>query len=116
MSHKTKECMERPRKKGAKLTHKHIAPDEKIQNVALETWDSKRDRWNGYEAGEYAKVVDRYEKVEALRRETKKKQEVERRYKQTEDLREDEDKIDDAEDTGALLAYQKLLFRLLKVV
>ncbi|GMH33989.1 hypothetical protein BSKO_01823 [Bryopsis sp. KO-2023] len=100
MTHATKECMERPRKRGAKLTSKHIAPDEKIQNVALETWDSKRDRWNGYEAAEFAKVVDRYEKVEALRREAKKKQEVERRYKQKEGIPDDEDKIDDAEDTG----------------
>ena len=30
MSHKTKECMERPRRIGAKFTNKYIAADEKV--------------------------------------------------------------------------------------
>ena len=30
MSHKTKDCMERPRSKGAKWTNKNIAADEKV--------------------------------------------------------------------------------------
>ncbi len=60
MSHATRDCMERPRSKGAKWTGKHIAPDEKVENIMLETYEARRDRWNGYEAAEYARVVDRW--------------------------------------------------------
>jgi pre-mRNA-processing factor SLU7 len=56
MAHKTKDCMERPRKLGAKFTNKHIAADEKVQELDPQGWDAKRDRWNGYDADEYAKV------------------------------------------------------------
>ena len=52
--------MERPRQKGAKWTNKHIAPDEKIEDIKLETYEARRDRWNGYEASEYSRIMDRY--------------------------------------------------------
>jgi hypothetical protein len=51
--------MERPRTKGAKWTNKHIAPDEKIEDLQLETYEARRDRWNGYDAAEYSRVMDR---------------------------------------------------------
>ena len=47
MTHKVKDCVERPRKTGAKWTGKNIQPDEYISKVDL-AWDAKRDRWNGY--------------------------------------------------------------------
>ena len=59
MSHKTRDCMERPRAKGAKWTNKHIAPDEKVEDIQLETYEARRDRWNGYDAAEYARVMER---------------------------------------------------------
>ena len=59
MTHKTTDCLERPRKQGAKWTNKFIAPDEKIENIHLESYDARRDRWNGYDASEYARVIDR---------------------------------------------------------
>lgn len=59
MSHKTKDCVERPRQKGAKWTNKHIAADEKIEDIRLETFEARRDRWNGYEASEYSRIMDR---------------------------------------------------------
>lgn len=59
MSHKLADCLERPRAKGAKFTGKHIAADDKIQELQLAGWDSKRDRYNGYDTKEYAKVVER---------------------------------------------------------
>ena len=37
----------------------HIAPDEKIHDPQLESFDARRDRWNGYDTAEYARVVDR---------------------------------------------------------
>merc|ERR1719379_514452 len=47
MTHKTKDCMERPRARGAKLTGKNIAADEKVQAVEGLTFAGKRDRWKG---------------------------------------------------------------------
>ncbi|RMZ85089.1 hypothetical protein DV738_g285, partial [Chaetothyriales sp. CBS 135597] len=67
-SHKTKECLYRPRKTGAKWTGKDIQADEVVESVNL-GWDAKRDRWNGYEAAEYDQVVQDYNDLEALKRE-----------------------------------------------
>eukprot|EP00201_Polytomella_parva_P021530 CAMPEP_0175042336 /NCGR_PEP_ID=MMETSP0052_2-20121109/2500_1 /TAXON_ID=51329 ORGANISM="Polytomella parva, Strain SAG 63-3" /NCGR_SAMPLE_ID=MMETSP0052_2 /ASSEMBLY_ACC=CAM_ASM_000194 /LENGTH=529 /DNA_ID=CAMNT_0016305123 /DNA_START=67 /DNA_END=1653 /DNA_ORIENTATION=+ len=74
MSHKTKDCVERPRAKGAKWTNKHIAADEKIHDNLVANYDSKRDRWNGYDASQYKKVVERYDKLENLRKTNKRKE------------------------------------------
>lgn len=70
MTHKTKECLSRPRKQGAKWTGKNIQADEVIQTVDM-GWDAKRDRWNGYDASEYRKVVDEYAELEAMKRAAK---------------------------------------------
>lgn len=59
MSHKTADCTDRPRARGAKWTKMHIAADEKIHDPQLESFDARRDRWNGYDTAEYARVVDR---------------------------------------------------------
>ena len=67
MTHKTKDCLSRPRKQGAKWTGKDIQADEKVEKVEL-GWDAKRDRWNGYDAAEYQNVVREYEDLEALKR------------------------------------------------
>ncbi|WBW73890.1 splicing factor Slu7 [Schizosaccharomyces osmophilus] len=67
MSHKLKDCMERPRKRGARWTGKDIKADELIQDVDV-SWDAKRDRWNGFDASDYKKVIDRYEKIDALQK------------------------------------------------
>ena len=60
MSHKTKDCMERPRNKGAKWTSKHIAADEKVEDIDFGDFDTKRDRWNGYDPESYIKIIDMY--------------------------------------------------------
>ena len=70
MTHKTKECLNRPRKLGARWTGKDIQADEVIQEVEL-GWDAKRDRWNGYDAAEYDAVVQDYEMIEELRKHVK---------------------------------------------
>lgn len=82
MSHKSADCLERPRAKGAKWTNKHIAADDKIQEINFISYDTKRDRYNGYDVSEYARVVEKYEQVEALRQELKAKEQVEELYKQ----------------------------------
>jgi pre-mRNA-processing factor SLU7 len=59
--------MERPRKVGAKLINKHIAPNEKIETFELD-YDGKRNRWNGYVIETYAHVIERYEARDEARR------------------------------------------------
>jgi pre-mRNA-processing factor SLU7 len=70
MTHKTKECLSRPRKQGAKWTGQDIQADEVVDEVKL-GWDAKRDRWNGYDSREYSVVVKEYEELEALKRAAK---------------------------------------------
>lgn len=66
MTHKTKECLSRPRKHGARWTGRDIQADERVDSVKL-GWDAKRDRWNGYDSREYDAVVQEYEDMETLR-------------------------------------------------
>ncbi|UZJ52651.1 hypothetical protein CBS101457_001971 [Exobasidium rhododendri] len=69
ISHKTKECLERPRKKGAKWTNKNIAADDRFQSLkgVDVDYEVKRDRWNGYDPTEHKKVIQEYEAVEEAR-------------------------------------------------
>ncbi|KAF8475676.1 Pre-mRNA splicing Prp18-interacting factor-domain-containing protein [Kalaharituber pfeilii] len=73
MTHKTKECLSRPRKLGARWTGKDIQPDEIIETVEL-GWDGKRDRWNGYNPREHDLVVEEYQRLEELKRKEKEKE------------------------------------------
>ncbi|KZV81228.1 hypothetical protein EXIGLDRAFT_779959 [Exidia glandulosa HHB12029] len=66
MSHKTKDCIERPRRRGAKLTGKNIAADEVVQDLNM-GYAAKRDRWNGYEPSEHNKIYEQYAAVEDAR-------------------------------------------------
>jgi pre-mRNA-processing factor SLU7 len=66
MTHKKQDCLERPRKKGAKYTNKDIRPDEMVQEVEL-GYAAKRDRWNGYDVSEHSKIYEEYTAVEAAR-------------------------------------------------
>jgi pre-mRNA-processing factor SLU7 len=84
MTHKTKECLSRPRAKGAKWTGKDIQADEVIQDVDM-GWDAKRDRWNGYDPKEYKTVIDEYTELEELKKKAQATKE------------DDENQEDDAE-------------------
>jgi pre-mRNA-processing factor SLU7 len=66
MTHKKPDCLERPRKKGAKYTNRDIQADEVVQEVAS-GYDAKRDRWNGYDAAEHSRIYEEYTAVEAAR-------------------------------------------------
>eukprot|EP00923_Selenidium_pygospionis_P041668 GHVN01072304.1.p1 GENE.GHVN01072304.1~~GHVN01072304.1.p1 ORF type:complete len:201 (+),score=37.37 GHVN01072304.1:99-701(+) len=68
MTHKLDECVERPRKKGAKWTNFDLKPDEysEAPKEAL-SFDAKRDRWGGYDPDEFSEVVARHEEVEMER-------------------------------------------------
>ena len=66
MSHKAKDCLSRPRAKGARWTGRDIEADEVVQDVRL-GWDAKRDRWNGFDAREYMSVVNDFNEMDELR-------------------------------------------------
>uniref|UniRef100_A0A7N6B249 Pre-mRNA-splicing factor SLU7 n=1 Tax=Anabas testudineus TaxID=64144 RepID=A0A7N6B249_ANATE len=68
MTHKKKDCLERPRKVGAKFTGTGIAPDEHSQVQLDLDYDGKRDRWNGYDPEEHQRIVEEYAKVDLAKR------------------------------------------------
>lgn len=70
LTHKTIECLSRPRAKGARWTGKDIQADEIVQDVEL-GWDAKRDRWNGYDAEQYRNVTEEWEELDNLKRKLK---------------------------------------------
>ncbi|KAH1023881.1 pre-mRNA-splicing factor Slu7 [Dendroctonus ponderosae] len=71
MTHKKKDCMDRPRKVGAKYSMTNILPDEFNQkNLAL-SFDGKRDRWSGYNPTEYKCVIDEFQQVEQAKQQLK---------------------------------------------
>jgi pre-mRNA-processing factor SLU7 len=68
MTHKTKDCLQRKRKIGAKYNGKDIQADEVVEDVRL-GFDAKRDRWNGIDASEaYQQVVEQHEELEKLKK------------------------------------------------
>lgn len=73
VTHKLKECCERPRQRGAKFSNNDFRPDEFIYEVPLD-YEGKRDRWNGYNPDSYRSLIYEYEKF----------QEVKKKYKEEE--------------------------------
>ena len=73
-----------------------IGKDEFVQQEQLD-YDGKRDRWKGYDAAEYSKVIDRYDKAE-LERKKQRLKELEAAYQLDQHTREHkEDEKADAE-------------------
>lgn len=67
MTHKTRECIERPRKRGAKWSKRDFAQDEVVENVEF-NFEAKRDRWNGYDSKNYQKNIEEWNEREALKK------------------------------------------------
>ncbi|MPC08134.1 Pre-mRNA-splicing factor Slu7 [Portunus trituberculatus] len=93
MGHKKKECMERPRKVGAKYNALNIAPDDMSLPTLKLDFDGKRDRWNGFDPQEYAAVVEEHKKVEDYKRQIKAK-----KLKDGEEMNGDEPDDDDEDE------------------
>uniref|UniRef100_A0A914HIL5 Pre-mRNA-splicing factor SLU7 n=1 Tax=Globodera rostochiensis TaxID=31243 RepID=A0A914HIL5_GLORO len=68
LGHSKKNCLEKPRLKGAKFTNADIAPDDHVLSVIEMGYDAKRDRWNGYNAEDYSLVAAEFEKMEETRK------------------------------------------------
>ncbi|XP_022080625.1 pre-mRNA-splicing factor SLU7-like [Acanthaster planci] len=103
MTHKKKDCVERPRKVGAKFTGDNFAPDEHLQPKLDFDYDGKRDRWNGYNPEEYEAVLDEYAKIEEAKKQLKGKQlqDLASGELSTEKLERDSDNSDADEDKYA---------------
>jgi len=80
-THKTKHCVERPRKRKAKFTNKNIAPDEHVPESLNLAWDGKRDRWANYDVNMHQFEVKKWEKVEKMRKQ-KREKELHRKLKE----------------------------------
>lgn len=68
MTHKKKDCLERPRKVGAKFNNANIAADEFVQPELSRDFDGKRDRWAGYDPAQHKEVVERFAQIEEAKR------------------------------------------------
>ncbi|CAO2582906.1 Pre-mRNA-splicing factor SLU7 [Lemmus lemmus] len=95
MTHKKKDCFERPRRVGAKFTGTNIAPDEHVQPQLMFDYDGKRDRWNGYNPEEHMKIIEEYAKVDLAKRTLKAQKLQEEMEKDHNSEDEDEDKYAD---------------------
>eukprot|EP01055_Gregarina_sp_Pseudo9_P005285 Gregarina_sp_Pseudo_9__5284@NODE_609_length_2496_cov_6_613350_g575_i0_p2_GENE_NODE_609_length_2496_cov_6_613350_g575_i0NODE_609_length_2496_cov_6_613350_g575_i0_p2_ORF_typecomplete_len373_score75_51Slu7/PF11708_8/2_6e63DUF4148/PF13663_6/0_019_NODE_609_length_2496_cov_6_613350_g575_i0441162 len=78
-THKTLDCLERPRAKGARWTNKDIAPDEYVPEEVIEDFEAKRDRWGGFQPEAYRLIVEEYNAAEAAEKERKLKAAAKRR-------------------------------------
>ncbi|KAK4125096.1 hypothetical protein N657DRAFT_570574 [Parathielavia appendiculata] len=67
MGHRKKDCLERPRKVGAKFTGKDIQADRTVRDVKL-GYEAKRDIWAAYDPKQYQEVVEEYNLIEEARR------------------------------------------------
>ncbi|XP_004930694.1 pre-mRNA-splicing factor Slu7 [Bombyx mori] len=119
MTHKKKDCLERPRKIGAKFTNAGIAADEFAQPDLNLSYDGKRDRWNGYDPEQHKAIIEEYQKVEEAKRELRaKKLEIDPTAKDEDDKEEeDEDKyVDEVDMPGTKVdSKQRITVRNLRI-
>lgn len=59
ITHQQKDCLERPRKVGAKFSGKDFQGDEDIKQLDF-SYEAKKDRWNGYNPESYQEVIEEY--------------------------------------------------------
>ncbi|XP_022828174.1 pre-mRNA-splicing factor Slu7 [Spodoptera litura] len=119
MTHKKKDCLDRPRKIGAKFTNAGIAADEFAQPNLNLSYDGKRDRWNGYDPQQHKAIIEEYQKVEDAKRELRAKK-LEQDPTATEDddnAEEDEDKyVDEVDMPGTKVdSKQRITVRNLRI-
>jgi pre-mRNA-processing factor SLU7 len=98
MTHKKIECMERPRKIGAKFSGKDFAGDEYINEVPMD-YEGKRDRWNGYDPNSFSRIMMEYQRLE----------EEKKRIKNEELGKGNKIKEDDFDESGSSEDENKLL-------
>jgi pre-mRNA-processing factor SLU7 len=108
MTHKEKDCVERPRskKRTAAATNTTLSHDEAVLSLEQHGkvgYAAKRDKWQGYDVGQYAEVVKKFDVIDEERRKIALKEIEERkihRQMQKEEkarLKKEKEKKKDAE-------------------
>ncbi|XP_049537724.1 pre-mRNA-splicing factor Slu7 [Anopheles darlingi] len=117
MTHKRVDCMERPRKVGAKFSAKQIAHDEFIQPKIVSDYDGKRDRWAGYDPANHREIVEEYLKIEQAKRELRAQKLKENPDQAEEEGESDEDKyVDEVDMPGTKVdSKQRITVRNLRI-
>uniref|UniRef100_A0A1B6E267 Pre-mRNA-splicing factor SLU7 n=1 Tax=Clastoptera arizonana TaxID=38151 RepID=A0A1B6E267_9HEMI len=119
ITHKRKDCMERPRKIGAKYSGAFLAPDEFIQPELDRDYDGKRDRWSGYDPSQHRAIIEQYHKIEEAKRQLRAEKLNADGEEQDHDLddEEDEDKyVDEVDMPGTKVdSKQRITVRNLRI-
>ena len=91
LTHKTKECCERPRKVGAKWSGKDFKEDEFLHDIPLD-FEGKKDIWNGYDPNSQIKQIQEWliHEESKLKVKTEKMKEA-KSVKEAKNLLKDED-------------------------
>lgn len=71
MTHKRKDCLERPRKVIAKFAESIVVHDEHLVQDQSVNYDEKRDRWSSYDPANHREIIEEFEKVEEAKRQLK---------------------------------------------
>ncbi|KAI6659787.1 Pre-mRNA-splicing factor SLU7-like [Oopsacas minuta] len=96
ITHKKRDCMDRPRKVGAIFSGDNIACDEYEQPELSLDYDGKRDRWNGFNPNDYDKVMEEHVLVEKAKQQIKAET-LETELTSHQESTENEVKIEEAE-------------------
>lgn len=117
MTHKKVDCMERPRKIGAKYSGALIANDEFLQPKIISDYDGKRDRWAGYDPAAHKEIIDEYQKVEEAKQKIKADKLKDNPNVELSDDEEDEDKyVDEVDMPGTKVdSKQRITVRNLRI-
>jgi len=75
MTHQAKDCVERPRKKGAKFTGKNIQADEAVMEMAFD-YAGKRDHWAQYDPSDHTKIIEAHDAETELHRKQHKQEQM----------------------------------------
>ena len=92
-THTKKECLERPRRRGADVTGSNLAKDDVVQEDLGLTYDGRRDRYNGFDVDSHMlrtkRIVQTQTRERAKVREEKKKRKRARREEKKRKRREE---------------------------
>lgn len=111
MTHQARDCLERPRKVGAKWSNVDICPDEIIPEVIKTTnLDEKRDRWKGFRPEDYKPIIEQFEAVEELARERRAKKVEESLSKNKYDLTAKNEELEQEKDELKLGDFDETTF------
>ncbi|KAK9171434.1 Pre-mRNA splicing Prp18-interacting factor containing protein [Cryptosporidium meleagridis] len=98
MTHQARDCLERPRKVGAKWNNLDICPDEIIPETRKTTnLDEKRDRWRGFKPEDYKPIIEQFEAVEELAKQKRAKK-VEESLSNKGNLKDKNEELDEKDE------------------